>query len=105
VQPGDSVQSIAERNGLSAVTLASVNELDDPDLLQSGRELVVPTTDGVAHIVERGETLRTIAERYDVDMATLVTANDLPDPDHIAAGLRLFIPGARAPVNAQRNNR
>ncbi len=93
VQPGDSVQSIAERNGLSAVTLASVNEMDDPDLLQPGRELVVPTTDGVVHIVERGETLRTIAERYDVDMATLITANDLPDPDHIAVGQRLFIPG------------
>jgi LysM repeat protein len=105
VRPGDSLESIAGRNGVSAVTLASVNDLDDPDLLQPGRELVVPTTDGVVHIVERGETLRTIAERFDVDMATLVSANDLPDPDHIAVGLRLFIPGARAPVDAQPNSR
>jgi LysM repeat protein len=105
VRPGDSLESIAGRNGVSAVTLASVNDLDDPDLLQPGLELVVPTTDGVVHIVERGETLRTIAERFDVDIATLVSANDLPDPDHIAVGLRLFIPGARAPVDAQPNSR
>jgi LysM repeat protein len=101
VQPGDSLESIAAQSGLSPATLASVNQLDNPDLLQPGNELEIPTTDGVLHVVEPGETLRAIAQEYDVDVNAVVAANGLTDPDHIAAGLRLFIPGGRAPLTAQ----
>ncbi|HEY2595826.1 MAG TPA: LysM peptidoglycan-binding domain-containing protein, partial [Chloroflexota bacterium] len=38
VQPGDSLESIAAQSGLSPATLASVNQLDNPDLLQPGNE-------------------------------------------------------------------
>jgi LysM repeat protein len=92
VQSGDSLQSIAARNGLRPATLAAVNDVNDPDLLQPGRTLLVPASDGLVHVVERGETLRAIAEQYGLDVATLVSANQLSDPDHIAVGLRLFIP-------------
>src|SRR5262252_4151 len=95
VQPGDSLESIAARTGLSPSTLASVNQLDDPDLLQPGHELEIPSTDGVLHIVAPGETLRSIAQQYNVDFFTQAAANELTDPDHIVAGLRLFIPGGR----------
>src|SRR5579871_2457721 len=101
VQPGDSLESIASRSGLSPTTLASVNQLDDPDLLQPGSQLEIPTTDGVLHVVEPGETLRSIAQDYAVDVNTVVAANGLTDPDHIAAGLRLFIPGGHQPLTAQ----
>jgi LysM repeat protein len=101
VQPGDSLESIATRAGLSPTTLASVNQLDDPDLLQPGSQLEIPTTDGVLHVVASGETLRSIAQDYDVDVSTVVAANRLTDPDHIAAGLRLFIPGGHPPLTAQ----
>jgi len=104
VQPGDSLESIAARNGLRPDTLASVNELENPDLLQPGRELVVPVTDGLIHIVQPGETLRLIADRYHVDVASLISANDLAVPDHIPAGLRLFVPGARPPADPQPPN-
>jgi LysM repeat protein len=96
VQPGDSLETIAARAGLSPATLASVNQLDDPDLLQPGSELEIPTTDGVLHVVAPGETLRSIAQQYNVDVNTVVAANALADPDHIVAGLRLFIPTGRA---------
>ncbi|MBV9329148.1 MAG: LysM peptidoglycan-binding domain-containing protein [Chloroflexi bacterium] len=97
VQAGDSLESIAARAGLSPATLASVNELDDPDLLQPGSELEIPSTDGVLHIVAPGETLRSIALEYNVDVTAVVTANALADPDHIVAGLRLFIPTGKPP--------
>jgi LysM repeat protein len=104
VQPGDSLETIAARSGLSPATLASVNQLDDPDLLQPGSQLEIPSTDGVLHIVAPGETLRSIAQQYNVDVTAVVAANALTDPDHIVAGLRLFIPGGRAPVTAQNSN-
>jgi LysM repeat protein len=102
VQQGDSLQSIAARNGLQAATLAAVNDIDDPDLLQPGSTLEVPDSDGLVHVVEPGETLRSIAERYGLDVATLVSANKLSDPDQIAVGLRLFIP-MRAGVESERH--
>jgi LysM repeat protein len=92
VQSGDSLQSIAARYDLRPATLASINQLDQPELLQPGRSLVVPPTDGVVHVVEPGETLRAIAEQYGVDVERIISANELEDPDHIAVGLRLFIP-------------
>jgi LysM repeat protein len=95
VQPGDTLQSIAERLNLRTETLTSVNDLVDPDLLKPGRELLVPPIDGLAHIVQPGDTLQSIAERYGVDVRAIVSVNDLSDPDHIAVGLRLFVPGAR----------
>jgi LysM repeat protein len=96
VQPGDTLRSIAERHGLRAATLASVNGLVDPDVVQAGRELLVPATDGLVHVVQPGETLQAIADRYAVDLAAIVTANALADPEGIAIGLRLFIPTANA---------
>src|SRR5262249_49167818 len=102
VQQGDSLQSIAARNGLHAATLAAVNDIDDPDLLQPGRSVVVPDSDGLVHVVRQGETLRSIAERYGADVATLVSANKLTDPDQIADGLRLFIP-IRAGLKGERH--
>jgi LysM repeat protein len=92
VQPGDSLQSVAARNGLRPATLASLNQLDQPDLLQPGSSLLVPATDGVVHVVEPGETLRAIAAQYGVDVDRIISANQLEDPDHIQVGLRLFIP-------------
>jgi LysM repeat protein len=92
VQPGDTLQSIAQRQGLHPQTLVSVNDLTDPDLLQPGRELLVPATDGFMHVVEPGETLRAIAERYGVDIRTIVSTNNLASPDRITVGLRLFVP-------------
>ena len=95
MQSGDTLQSIAARNGLQPATLVAINDVDDPDVLQPGRTLVVPASDGLVHVVEPGETLRAIAEEYGLDVATLVDANNLSDPDQIAVGLRLFIPRPR----------
>ena len=102
VQPGDTVQSIAQRQGLRPATLASVNDLVDPDLLQPGRELLVPAGDGLVHVVQPGETVRTIAEQYGVDQRAIISANDLAAPDEIDVGQRLFVPGATRLLAGQR---
>lgn len=41
VQPGDTLWAIAERVGIDPAILARVNELEDPDLLQIGQELLI----------------------------------------------------------------
>jgi LysM repeat protein len=96
VQPGDSLQSIAARNHLSPATLVSVNDLEDPDILQPGLELIIPSTDGFVHVVESGETLRSIADQYGIQTSALIAANALSAPDNITVGLRLFVPRDKA---------
>lgn len=92
VQSGDNLQSIATRNSLRPATLASINELDQPDLLKPGLTLLIPPTDGVVHVVEAGETLNAIAARDGGDVGRIISSNEPDDPDHIPVGLRLFIP-------------
>jgi hypothetical protein len=80
------------------MTLASANDLANPDLVEPSREVLIPATDGLVHIVRVGETIRAIAERYGVAVSVILAANPLPDPDQIAVGFHLFVPGARLPV-------
>ena len=44
VKTGDSLYSIAKTFGTNAATLASINELSDPDVLVVGQALVLPST-------------------------------------------------------------
>lgn len=41
VQPGESLWTIAQRYGIDVNTLAEVNELENPDLVQPGQELLI----------------------------------------------------------------
>lgn len=42
VQEGDSLSSIADQFGVSQEALAEINNIDDPNSLQAGQELVIP---------------------------------------------------------------
>jgi LysM repeat protein len=46
VQPGESLGAIAKHYGMPTATLAAANKLDNPNLLQVGRRLVIPTVQG-----------------------------------------------------------
>jgi D-alanyl-D-alanine carboxypeptidase len=92
VQPGDSARGLAVRYGISLATLAAANELSDPDVLQVGQELRIPSLDGVLHSVQSGESLSQLAERYGVSISSLLEANRLVG--ELQAGALLVVPGA-----------
>lgn len=99
VQQGDVLGEIAERFGVSTETLASANGLEaDPDSLQVGQELKVPSTSGVTHTVVDGDTIGVLAEMYQVDPSVIVHANNLAEPYLIQVGQTLFIPGGISPL-------
>jgi D-alanyl-D-alanine carboxypeptidase/LysM repeat protein len=92
VQPGDSVQALAARYGVSVATLVAANDLTDPDLVLVGQELLIPSIDGLVHRFAAGEDLFQLAERYGVPIDAVVQANELkgePRP-----GALLLMPGA-----------
>jgi 3D (Asp-Asp-Asp) domain-containing protein len=99
VAPGESVRSIADNFGVSTATVLAANSLDDPDVLQVGQQLTIPSVDGVLHTVTEGETLGGIANAYGVDVSDVVSANGLnASPDLVVVGTVLVIPGVKAAV-------
>lgn len=101
VQEGDTVASIAAREGVSAEYIIANNaEIGDGDFLALGQSLIIPAGDGILHDVKFGETLSDIAARYDVDVESIISfaGNGIADPNAITEHARVFVPGAAIPV-------
>jgi len=113
VKRGDTLTSIAKRNGVDVATLVVLNQLPDPNRIYPGQvlrvgiesagqpaaaatPLAVATTEGRVHVVARGENLTRIAAHYGVTVSAIVGANAIANPSRIIGGQRLVIPGAAA---------
>jgi LysM repeat protein len=100
VEQGETVRGIAAQYGVSPETVMVANDLNDPDMLQVGQDLVILPTDGVLYTLHDGESIRRVADYFGVATADIVEANDLgEDPDVVQPGTELVIPGA-APKKA-----
>src|SRR5205814_8916578 len=88
VQDGDTVKSIAAKFGVSTDTVMWANDLETPDLISVGQQLLIPPTDGVLFKAAGGESLRDVAQRFHVDPLEVAAYNKLdPNPDQtLAAG-------------------
>lgn len=122
---GDSLWSIAKRNGLTVSDLAAANNLRASATLQLGQKLIIPgkaltaeTTpvyntpapvetkvetpaakkESVTHVVKAGETLGAIARKYQVSIGEIATANNISDPGKIRPGQELIVPGWTPPA-------
>ena len=105
VRPGDNLFLIGLPYGLQWTEIAAVNDLDDPNDLEVGQEIVIPATSVVTqpppavpsgpttHRVQAGENLFRIALAYNMDYITLARANNIGWPYTIYAGQTLTIPG------------
>jgi len=122
VQEGETLFSIAALYGVQPFVLVEVNNIQNPDALAVGTELLIPgvaapssdssgtggdeavatgdggaigadTSSAVTHIVQPGETLNSIAVDYGVDPAALASANNLTNRNLVRVGQVLVIPG------------
>lgn len=120
VAEGESLFRIAGAYGSSARVIAEANELDNPDLIRPGQELVIPATrkspsgasssssgddsptssgggspssSGRSYdIVQRGDTLESIANRTGVSADQIASANGILN-GRVYTGTRLFLDG------------
>jgi murein DD-endopeptidase MepM/ murein hydrolase activator NlpD len=101
VQQGDTAASIAARYGLELESLLWNNpELRiDPDLLNVGQELTIPTANGILYTIKLGDTLLGVADLYQTDVENIVGlgANQLGSADSVLEGAVLLLPGAVPP--------
>ena len=103
VQPGDTLGSIAERNGVEVSSLKGANNMKGSTIM-AGQVLVIPSggyssanssdngiSDKINYRVKKGDTLSGIAQKYDVSVSTLKQANKMKSND-LTPGQKLRIP-------------
>lgn len=99
VKPGDSVDSIAARAGITVDTLVQLNRLSWPPLVTPGRRLLVPPIDGTMVRVDPDQRLGTLALKFRVDPTALRTVNGLGPGAALPS--QLFIPATKTDELAQ----
>jgi len=116
VRWGDTLYSIAARNGTTVETLLRANGLPNVNFVYAGQRLVIPAGYSVpslpvsvpsttsVYTVQYGDTLALIAARFGTTMDALLRANGLYNANFIYIGQRLNIPGRSASVVPQPGN-
>ncbi|MFM1800336.1 MAG: hypothetical protein RLZZ117_2614 [Cyanobacteriota bacterium] len=115
VQPGETLSEIADRLGVSMRRLMEINNISDPDHVEAGTSLRLPSGvrassgsgsggsgGGATVTVGQGETLSDIADRHGIAMSTLIALNSLSDPNHVEAGQVLKLRGTARPAATPR---
>ena len=92
---GDTVQAVAAQYGVSAATVKWANNLTS-DVIDAGKELTIPPTDGVIYTVKAGDTVASLAQKYGVNAERVVSFNDL-EIDGLTTGKKIILPGANLP--------
>jgi|Deesub1362A_J573_1020465.scaffolds.fasta_scaffold01491_3 LysM repeat protein len=108
VEIGDSLTSIAERFEVSVELIIAYNELEDPNNVPVGTELIIPppdaelptetplpedlkTGDKIRYKVKTGDTLASIAERFNTTVEAIAEENEIEDLNSIGVGTILII--------------
>lgn len=124
VRKGDTLTKLAKRHGTSPETLAKLNKIKNPALIQPGQKLRLPGKPAAAvakapapepakaaaeekpaairgtHIVKSGETFFSIARHYGLSADALQSANPGIKPINLRAGQTLNLGGKPAPAPA-----
>jgi LysM repeat protein len=120
VRPGDTLDWIAQRYGVSSWSLARANGIWNPNYIYVGQTLVIPggyfppapnpcpwpgscppipkphpQPYGCSYVVRWGDSMQGIAWRYGLDVWTLARANNIYNLNWIYAGQWLRIPNCR----------
>ena len=98
VEEGDTIDSLAERFGVSANTILWANDLSASSQLQAGQQVVILPISGALHLVRPGDTPSEIALWYKADMEEILYFNDITDADQIFVGDLLIIPDGTKPA-------
>jgi spore germination protein len=97
VRAGETLWQIANRYAVTINSVASLNELQNPNQLIIGQTLVIPAP-VTTHNVQPGESLWLIANRYGTTVQAIVNENQITNPNLIYPGQRLVIPKAKRTI-------
>jgi lipoprotein-anchoring transpeptidase ErfK/SrfK len=105
---GDTLATIAARNGTTVQAIIKANWLPSASFLYTGQRLIIPTSGSAPvslpqtsniYTVSIGDTLTTIAAKLGTTASEVMSANGLHNPDFIYIGQRLNVPGRSAQLS------
>jgi murein DD-endopeptidase MepM/ murein hydrolase activator NlpD len=94
VREGDSLTGIANRFGVSIMTVWWANHMTSRDSLKAGEDLIIPPVNGLVVTVAAGDTLDSLAAANKISADDIVAVNGLTDTNLIV-GQVLMLPGAK----------
>ncbi len=96
VKPGDSLDKIAKKYGVSVKELIKENHLKKPYIIRPGQKLKIPEKKKyrsyIIYKVKKGDTLSGIAQKFGVSVKEIARLNNLKKPYRLKAGQKLKIP-------------
>ena len=97
VQSGDTINIIAIRFGVSPSDLITVNNLENPDFLVIGSQLIIPGLTGVTGILATeiaplGASLLSLSRQFGVSIEILTKLNRVTSPAEIYVGSTIILP-------------
>ncbi|WP_038292206.1 LysM peptidoglycan-binding domain-containing protein [Zooshikella ganghwensis] len=98
IQPGDTLATIALKNGVSVEDLRQANPgITDDNLIYANTNIRIPEPScDDPYVIKRGDTLGDLAKKHDTTVDEILKENkDIKDPDKIYAGYELKIPGRK----------
>ncbi|RDH42267.1 LysM peptidoglycan-binding domain-containing protein [Zooshikella ganghwensis] len=98
IQPGDTLATIALKNGVSVDDLRQANPgITDDNLIYANTNIRIPEPScDDPYVIQRGDTLGGLAKKHDTTVDEILKENkDIKDPDKIYAGYELKIPGRK----------
>lgn len=91
IEPGDTMESIANKVG---VNIDVLRELNPSSSFATGSQIVIPTMNRYfdMYTIEKGDTLYEIARRYNTDYNLLALLNGINTSDYIYPGTMIMVP-------------
>ncbi len=87
VKSGDTLSGIAADNNTKTSTLAELNNISNPDVINEGQTILIPAENNnegrLEYIVKSGDSLWKIARMYGVSVPYLINLNRITNPDLI----------------------
>jgi len=98
IKPGDTVNNVAGRFGLTVDTLRWANNIADVTSVVQGQRLAIPPVNGILVKVQPNTQLSGLAVQYHVNLQDIIDFNLIRDPEHLKAGSMLMLPDGVGPA-------
>jgi murein DD-endopeptidase MepM/ murein hydrolase activator NlpD len=97
IQPGDTLNVIAIKFGVSVDDIILANNITNPHILSAGQQIVIPGLEGVtgnltAEEIPLGANLSNLSVQYQFPIDMLIKLNKVTSPREIYAGSSLILP-------------
>jgi len=91
---GDTFSSVAKKFDLLEPTLRSLNQANNDKELNTDTTILIPSKDGIFHLMRPGQGLTDIARAYRIALKEILRANLIRDDSDIQPGQIIYLPGA-----------